>query len=278
MLTAIGRNRKPVTTTAAVIFSRVATDSRSEILRKKRMSCRSLFRVGDIRSEALRAGYDGAEPRLRAVPSPRIAAPGRGRPRGGGYFPAPLAQPEPSAAGRPGTQPCILCWRWATRICSERLACWGLPEPPAARQLDWVNWRVPSKPLPVLMLQLPPHSHLREPVPHAAAGHPARRPQEVAAVPLGGGADGAVVDGAVPLVCSSAPSRAVRGKYRCRSARGRAKTTSWNVGGYGGYSDGRGRFCPSSMPLPRGAWVRPWGGPAVHHGGCEPVRSTDQAG
>jgi hypothetical protein len=41
---------------------------------------------------------------------------------------------------------------------------------------------------------------------------------------------------------TTAPRRAVRGKYRCRSARGRAKTTSWNVGGFGGYSDGRGRL------------------------------------
>ena len=44
MLTAIGRKRNPVTTSAAVIFSRVALDRRLEILRRNDTSCCLAFR------------------------------------------------------------------------------------------------------------------------------------------------------------------------------------------------------------------------------------------
>ena len=55
--------------------------------------------------------------------------------------------------------PCECSTFSATRICSSRLAPFGEPEPPLARQVLDVNCRPPEKPLPVLMPQLPPDSH-----------------------------------------------------------------------------------------------------------------------
>jgi hypothetical protein len=99
---------------------------------------------------------------------------------------------------------------------------------------------------------------LREPVPHAAAGHPARRPRGVAAVPLGGGADRAVVDGAVLLVVLHRQA----GPYGISTEAGVhddvPKQPPGMSGDMGEYSDGRGRAAPSSMPLPRSAWFAPF--------------------
>lgn len=67
MLIAIGRNRKPATTSATVIFRRLPPASRPKILRKKDMSAERSFMWGMIRGEALRPGFDLAQPRPRAV-------------------------------------------------------------------------------------------------------------------------------------------------------------------------------------------------------------------
>jgi hypothetical protein len=56
-------------------------------------------------------------------------------------------------------QPCDASTRSATAICWARLAVDGLPCPPCARQVDWVNCRPPEYPLPVLVFQFPPLSH-----------------------------------------------------------------------------------------------------------------------
>src|SRR6266508_1434743 len=66
----------------------------------------------------------------------------------------------------------------------------------------------------------------------------------------------------------TAPRRAVRGKYRCRSARRRAKTTSWNMGDPGDIQMGTGGWpilhaaTTQRMDAPGGR------GPAVHRGGA----------
>jgi hypothetical protein len=58
------------------------------------------------------------------------------------------------------------------------------------------------------------------------------------------------------------------GEYRCRGARGRAKATSWNAGGFGGYSNGRGGSARFPRRLDAGHRCAPLGGgPAVHSGG-----------
>src|SRR4051812_18115862 len=64
---------------------------------------------------------------------------------------------EPPRAPQTGHAPIpwVASTRFATWICSSREAPDGLPEPPLALQVDWVNCSPPAKPLPVLVLQLP---------------------------------------------------------------------------------------------------------------------------
>jgi hypothetical protein len=166
-------------------------------------------------------------------------------------------------------------WRLFPRLASAARACGCRSARLPARQLDWVNWRPPKKPLPVLMLQLPLDSHC------ASRSH---------TPPLATLPD----DHEEWLRCRLAEVLAerwwpVRWRWWCLTAPSRAVRGSTDAGAHDGVPNnllecrgiwGNIRMGAGGWPILHAATTQrmgaPFGrGPAVHRGGCEPVRSTE---
>jgi hypothetical protein len=158
-------------------------------------------------------------------------------------------------------------WRLFPRPASAARACGCRSARPPARQLDWVNWRPPKKPLPVLMLQLPPDSHCasRSHTPPLATlpdDHEEWLRCRLAEV---------LAERWWPVRCRwwclTAPSRAVWGSTDAGAHDGVPKQPPGMSGDMGEYSDGRGRVAhpPCRYHAAHGCalWARtggsPWG-------------------